>query len=87
MAAVKTHDLRFYLLVKEDSGAHDELEDVFQSLHGSQQLFGQFLCIVHVILQNFGQFPANTNSQRSNRNMTPYCSTKSKELTCMPALH
>lgn len=49
-----------YVLIEEDSGADDEFEDVFQRLHGPEQLFCKLLCIVHVVLQNFGQFPANT---------------------------
>ena len=48
------------ILVKEDSGADDKLEDVLQSLHGPQQLLRQLLSVVHVVLQNFGQLPANT---------------------------
>ena len=54
-----------YILVEEDSGAHNEFEDVFQRLHGPQQLFCKFLCIVHIVLQNFGQFPANTIAAES----------------------
>lgn len=46
-----------HILVEEDSGADNELEDVFQGFHGLQQLFRQLLCIVHVILQDFGQLP------------------------------
>lgn len=52
-----------HVLVKEDSGSDDELEDVFQSFHGLQQLFCQLICIVHVVFQNFCQLPANRNTE------------------------
>lgn len=52
------------ILVEEDSGADDKLEDVLQSLHGLQQLFRQLFGVVHVVLQDFGQLPKNTAAQR-----------------------
>ncbi len=52
------------ILVEEDSRADDKLEDVLQSLHGPQQLLCQLLSIVHVVLQHFGQLPANTITYR-----------------------
>lgn len=54
--------LRVYqdILVEEDPGTDDKLEDVLQSLHGLQQLLCQLLSVVHVVLQDFGQLPANT---------------------------
>lgn len=52
------------LLVEQDSGADDELEDVLQSLHSLQQLLRQLLSVVHVVLQDFGQLPSNTIIQR-----------------------
>lgn len=48
------------VLVEEDSGTDDELEDVLQSFHGLQQLFRQLLSIVHIVLQYFGQLPKKT---------------------------
>lgn len=48
---------RLDILVEEDSGADDKLEDVLQSLHGLQQLFCQLLGVVNVVLQDFGQLP------------------------------
>lgn len=42
--------------VEEDSGADDELEDVLQSLHGLQKLFRQLFSVIHVVLQDFGEF-------------------------------
>lgn len=51
-----------HVLVEEDSGADDKLEDVLQGFHGLQQLFCQLLSIVHIILQDFGQLPKNTNA-------------------------
>lgn len=48
------------LLVEEDSGADNELEDVLEGLQGLQQLVGQLLSVLHVILQNFGQLPTHT---------------------------
>lgn len=53
------------ILVEEDSGADNELEDVLQSLHGLQQLLRQLLGIVHVVLQNFGQLPTKTVTQET----------------------
>lgn len=53
------------VLVEEDSGADNKLEDVLQSLHGLQQLFRQLLSVVHVVLQDFGQLPKNTNKLRA----------------------
>lgn len=53
------------VLVEEDSGADNKLEDVLQSLHGLQQLFCQLLSVVHVVLQDFGQLPKNTNKLRT----------------------
>lgn len=47
------------VLVEEDSGANDELEDILQGFHGLQQLFRQLLSIVHIVLQDFGQLPKN----------------------------
>lgn len=52
------------ILVEEDSGTDDKLEDVLQSLHGLQQLFRQLFGVVHVVLQDFGQLPKNTAAQR-----------------------
>lgn len=51
-----------HVLVEEDSGADDKLEDVLQGFHGLQQLFCQLLSIVHIILQDFGQLPKNTKA-------------------------
>lgn len=56
------------VLVEEDSGADDELEDVLQSLHGPQQLLRQFLSVVNVVLQDFSQLPANTTRAQSLTN-------------------
>lgn len=44
-----------HILVEEDSGANDELEDVLQGFHGLQQLFRQLLSVVHIVFQDFGQ--------------------------------
>ena len=42
---------RGHLLIEEHAGAHDELEDVLQSLHGLVQLLvdARLLGIVHVV--------------------------------------
>lgn len=54
---------RLDVLVEEDSGADDKLEDVLQRLHGLQQLFCQLLGIVNVVLQDFGQLPKRTHTE------------------------
>lgn len=55
------------LLVEEDSGADDELEDVFQGLHCLQQLLRQLLSIVHIVLKDFGELPEDTQTHRHRR--------------------
>lgn len=52
-----------HVLVEEDSGADDELEDVLQGLHGLQQLLCQLLSIVHIVLQDFGQLPTTRKAK------------------------
>lgn len=49
-----------YVLVEEDPGADDELEDILQGLHGLQKLLCQPLSIIHIVLQNRGQLPVET---------------------------
>lgn len=61
---IRSRHVRWDILVEQNSGADDELEDVLQSLHGLQQLLRQLLSIVHVVLQDFGQLPSNTIIQR-----------------------
>lgn len=48
-------DASLHVLVEEDPGANDELEDVLQGFHGLQQLLCQLLSVVHVVFQDFGQ--------------------------------
>lgn len=57
----RQHFIRVHqdILVEEDPGADNELEDVLQSLQGLQQLVCQLLSVVNIVLQNFGQLPAN----------------------------
>ena len=47
------------LLVKQNPGADNELEDVLQRPHGPQELVCQLVCILHIVLQNLGQFPTS----------------------------
>lgn len=56
--------------VEEDSGADDELEDVLQSLHGLQKLFRQLFSVIHVVLQDFGEFSEKHTVGPTNLLMT-----------------
>lgn len=55
----KPQGRRPYLLVEQHPGAHDELEDVLQGLHGLVQLlvYSRLLRVVHVVPQDLGQLP------------------------------
>lgn len=55
-----------HVLVEEDSGADDKLEDVLQGFHGLQQLLRQLLGVVHIVLEHFGQLPKENTQGNKN---------------------
>lgn len=56
---------RRHLLVEEHAGAHDELEDVLQGLHGLVQLLAdaRLLGAVHVVPQHLRQLPSHSGDR------------------------
>lgn len=82
VSSVIVSDTSLHVLVEEDSGANDELEDVLQGFHGLQQLLCQLLSVVHIVFQDFSQL-----SRNKQKHALPDSSESQTDISVLTKVH